>query len=97
MFEALTSDRPYREALAVDVAREMLLEGRGSHFDPEVVDAFLSSEAIRQIIDRPTRMRTASIDEVTLDTARLRSARFGLPAPTPTRAARPAADASLTA
>lgn len=40
VFDALTSDRPYREAWPVGRAREFILEGRGSHFDPDVVDAF---------------------------------------------------------
>ncbi|MFA5550584.1 MAG: HD domain-containing phosphohydrolase [Trueperaceae bacterium] len=40
VFDALTSDRPYREAWPVERAREYILEGRGSHFDPAVVDAF---------------------------------------------------------
>lgn len=40
VFDALTSDRPYRDAWPVERAREFILEGRGSHFDPAVVDAF---------------------------------------------------------
>jgi putative two-component system response regulator len=40
VFDALTSDRVYRPALPVDEALEILREGRGSHFDPVVLDAF---------------------------------------------------------
>ena len=40
VFDALTSDRPYREAWPVGRAREFILEGKGIHFDPAVVDAF---------------------------------------------------------
>ena len=40
-YDAMTSTRPYREALSVEVAREELLRGSGTQFDPQVVDAFL--------------------------------------------------------
>jgi len=39
-FDALTSDRPYRRALSVEQAMGMLLDGRGTAYDPEVVDTF---------------------------------------------------------
>ncbi len=42
VFDAVTSNRPYRTALAVEAAREEIARGRGSHFDPQVVDAFAS-------------------------------------------------------
>ena len=41
VFDALTSNRPYRTALALDEAREEISQGIGSHFDPAVVEAFL--------------------------------------------------------
>jgi HD-GYP domain-containing protein (c-di-GMP phosphodiesterase class II) len=44
-FDAMTSDRPYRKALSVEVARKELVEGRGTQFRPDVVDAFLSLDA----------------------------------------------------
>jgi putative two-component system response regulator len=42
VFDALTSDRPYRAALPVDTAFEMLEAERGRQFDPDVLDAFLA-------------------------------------------------------
>jgi len=42
VFDALTSERPYKKAWEDDKAIALLQEGRGSHFDPECVDAFLS-------------------------------------------------------
>jgi len=39
--DAITSDRPFRPARSWDEARLEILQGRGSHFDPTVVDAFL--------------------------------------------------------
>lgn len=42
VFDAVTSNRPYRTALPVEAARDEIVRGRGSHFDPQVVDAFLT-------------------------------------------------------
>ena len=42
-YEAMTSDRPYRKALADIEAREELLAGSGSQFDPIVVRRFLGT------------------------------------------------------
>lgn len=40
-FDAMTVDRPYREALSPGRAKQVITEGSGSAFDPEVVEAFL--------------------------------------------------------
>jgi putative nucleotidyltransferase with HDIG domain len=40
--DAITSDRPYRKAQPFQVARDEITRGRGTQFDPWVVDAFLS-------------------------------------------------------
>jgi putative nucleotidyltransferase with HDIG domain len=42
VYDALTSDRPYRKAMSPFDAREMIIKGSGTEFDPEVVDAFLT-------------------------------------------------------
>ena len=41
VFDALTTDRPYKAALSYRSAADMIARARGGHFDPEVVDAFL--------------------------------------------------------
>lgn len=41
VFDALLSDRPYRPAMSVAEAVEIVRAGRGTQFDPEVVDALL--------------------------------------------------------
>ncbi len=38
VFDALLSDRCYRSALTADEAIEILKEGRGTQFDPQIVD-----------------------------------------------------------
>src|SRR6187397_1055984 len=40
-FDALTSDRPYRPGMSASDADAILLERRGSMYDPAVVDMFL--------------------------------------------------------
>ena len=42
VFDALLSDRPYKEPWPVTEALEELRRARGTHFDPTVVDAFLT-------------------------------------------------------
>lgn len=43
-FDAMTSNRPYRKALPVDVAIDEIKRCSGRQFDPQVVEAFLSVE-----------------------------------------------------
>jgi putative two-component system response regulator len=40
VWDAITSDRPYRPAYTIDQARAHILEQSGRHFDPQVVDVF---------------------------------------------------------
>ena len=43
VFDALTTDRVYRGAMPFEDAVAIVRNGRGSHFDPAVVDAFLAA------------------------------------------------------
>ena len=42
VWDALRSDRPYRDAWPDDEVAEYIKEQAGSHFDPQIVDAFMS-------------------------------------------------------
>lgn len=42
VFDALASRRPYKEAWPVDVVVAKIIESRGTHFDPAMVDAFVA-------------------------------------------------------
>lgn len=44
VYDALTTKRCYKPAFPHEKAVEIITEGRGGHFDPEVVDAFLRIE-----------------------------------------------------
>jgi putative two-component system response regulator len=41
VYDALISKRVYKDPFPHDKAVEIILEGRGQHFDPDLVDAFL--------------------------------------------------------
>lgn len=43
VFDALTSDRVYRPAMPVEEAIDYLVANRGNHFDPALVDLFVSA------------------------------------------------------
>jgi PAS domain S-box-containing protein len=44
VYDALTTKRPYKEAFSHAKARQIILDLKGSHFDPAVVDAFSALE-----------------------------------------------------
>lgn len=41
VYEALTSDRPYRKAYSEDEARKIIKDSAGTQFDPKIVEIFL--------------------------------------------------------
>lgn len=43
-YDALTSRRPYKEPFSHEVSKDIIVKASGSHFDPEIVDAFLARE-----------------------------------------------------
>jgi len=58
VYDALTSRRVYKDAFSHAESRKLIVNGRGSQFDPDVVDAFLACETefivIRaQFVDMP--------------------------------------------
>jgi ribonuclease P protein subunit RPR2 len=42
VLDALTTDRPYRPSFPLHQARSMIAQEAGSHFDPQVIEAFAS-------------------------------------------------------
>ena len=49
VFDALTTRRPYKEPFSLERSFDILRRDRGTHFDPDVVDAFFDIES--QILD----------------------------------------------
>lgn len=53
VYDALISERPYKKPFSHEQAVEIIREGRGTHFDPDVVDAMLQiHEEFREIAKR---------------------------------------------
>lgn len=46
VFDALVSKRSYKEAFTFEKAVDIIKEGSGSQFDPDIVDAFLACEEV---------------------------------------------------
>jgi ribonuclease P protein subunit RPR2 len=44
VLDALTTDRPYRPASSLSVAREMIVTESGTQFDPAVIEAFVATD-----------------------------------------------------
>jgi len=50
VYDALISERPYKKALSHEEAMKIITEGRGSQFDPNLTDLFVSlSNQIKQV------------------------------------------------
>jgi response regulator RpfG family c-di-GMP phosphodiesterase len=53
VFDALTSERPYKKAWTLEDAVDFLVAGSGKHFDPKCVQAFLDAwDEVVEIRDR---------------------------------------------
>ena len=44
VYDALTTRRVYKPAYCHDVAKTIILEGSGTHFDPDIIQAFIANE-----------------------------------------------------
>ncbi len=73
VFDALSSERPYKEAFPPEKCLAIMTDGRGQHFDPRVLDAFLAQfdqiQKIRreydgQEVDQPLPASSASFAAV---------------------------------
>lgn len=60
VYDALVSKRVYKGAFTHLTARSIILDGKGDHFDPAIVDAFLAVE--RQFIDVQRRFSNVTAD-----------------------------------
>ncbi|MGI6394177.1 MAG: HD domain-containing phosphohydrolase [bacterium] len=58
VFDALTTERPYKRAFPVEESFKIILEEKGKHFDPAVVDAFFSiQDTILDIREKASDIR----------------------------------------
>lgn len=61
VFDALTSRRPYKEAYGFDEAMRLLEIGRGTHFDPGVLDVFRG--IARELFETTSRSSEAELKD----------------------------------
>jgi len=61
VYDALISKRVYKPAFSHEKSKGIILEGKGSHFDPDVVDAFLACE--QAFVDIANRYSDESLTE----------------------------------
>lgn len=66
VFDVLTSQRPYKAPLSMDTARERLVAGSGSSFDPQILRAFLQLLDIYPNFTVPQRLCAIVVDVDTL-------------------------------
>lgn len=53
VFDALMSNRPYKKAWSYEDAIQQLIIDKGTHFDPDVIDAFMSEQdSIKELLVR---------------------------------------------
>jgi putative two-component system response regulator len=69
VFDALTSERPYKSAWPLEQACDFLRQNRGTHFDPACVDAFFAAwpevlDVRRQFSDEPRADQAATPEEL---------------------------------
>lgn len=67
VFDALTSRRPYKEPFSLEETLEILEKGRGSHFDPGLLDAFLemASDLYRGLAGKDMEALRRDLEAVT--------------------------------
>ncbi len=70
--DAITSDRPYRKALAFDAARGEILAQSGTQFDPVTLEAFITEEnTLRGMVE----LKCGTVADQTMPEKILRAAR----------------------
>lgn len=61
VYDALISERVYKKAFSHEKAKSIIIEGKGIHFDPELVDAFLTIE--QEFVDIADKYRSLEAEE----------------------------------
>jgi putative two-component system response regulator len=64
VYDALTSNRPHRKKKTHEEAIEIIKNGSGSHFDPEIVNTFLENEGMfREIVQNEKEKKQKQEDD----------------------------------
>jgi putative nucleotidyltransferase with HDIG domain len=65
VFDALTSKRPYKKPMSLDKAIEILKEGSGTHFDSDVLEAFI--DIVNALYEHIYTMQESELEKEFLD------------------------------
>lgn len=80
-FDAITHRRPYRDGQSIEVARQALIQGRGTQFDPDLIDLLLFPPVFSRVAAaqrrverwrRPVEQRRTGEDEENVPDIRFR-------------------------
>ncbi|MDZ4819079.1 MAG: response regulator [Planctomycetota bacterium] len=71
VYDALTSKRVYKPAYCHDVAKSIIVDGTGKHFDPDIVKAFLACE--EQFVEICQRLHQSARNNDSADEAQQES------------------------
>ncbi|MBC3930180.1 HD domain-containing phosphohydrolase [Undibacterium curvum] len=64
VFDALTSERPYKKAWPIEEAYAHLLDQSGKHFDPKLVEVFIASKPeVEEIMHKYAEVRLSDDDK----------------------------------
>lgn len=65
VYDALTSRRPYKEPFSHEKSMAIIVKGRGTQFDPELVDEFVNiGDVIKECLMNKIMLKSSDIDEV---------------------------------
>jgi putative two-component system response regulator len=64
VYDALTTARVYKPEFSHESAKEIILDGRGKHFDPEIVEIFLANE--ERFVEIKRQLGSTSPEEKTI-------------------------------
>ena len=67
VFDAITSKRPYKPPIPFDEAMDIIAEGRGTHFDPSLVDTFntIAKSLYEKISATPDEALRENLESIT--------------------------------
>jgi HD-GYP domain-containing protein (c-di-GMP phosphodiesterase class II) len=63
VFDALASDRCYKKAFSIEESMDIILEGSGTHFDPNVARAFANAaDKVREVVESTKAIKRSIYD-----------------------------------
>ncbi|MDR2073100.1 MAG: response regulator [Spirochaetaceae bacterium] len=64
VYDAVVADRVYRKAMTTQEAYNLIVAGKGSHFDPRIIDAF---EVVHADMEKVAKRRSAALETAAME------------------------------